>query len=44
MKEEGSGGELGSDLDLDPDPWKLLLIRIRENDGDPFDPDLDPQH
>ena len=46
MKEEGSGGELGSDLDLDldPDPWKLLLIRIRENDVDPFDPDLDPQH
>ena len=28
-KEEGSGGELGSDLDLDPglDPWKILWIR-----------------
>ena len=29
VKEEGSGGELGSDLDLDPDPWKILWIRIR---------------
>ena len=27
VKEEGSGGELGSDLD--PDPWKILWIRIR---------------
>ena len=46
VKEEGSGGELGSDLDLDPDPdpWKLLWIRIqiRQNDADPLDPD--PQH
>ena len=34
MKEEGRGGgsELGSDLDLDPDPWKILWIRIRQND------------
>ena len=39
VKEEGSGGELGSDLDLDPDPWKILWIRIRQNDADP-----DPQH
>ena len=31
MKEEGRGGEseLGSDLDLDPDPWKIICIRIR---------------
>ena len=29
VKEEGSVGELGSDHDLDPDPWKILLIRIR---------------
>ena len=44
MKEEGRGGgsELGSDLDLDPDPWKILWIRIRQNDTDPLDPD--PQH
>ena len=30
VKEEGSGGELGSDLDLDldPDPWKILWFRI----------------
>ena len=33
-KEEGRGGgsELGSDLD--PDPWKILWIRIRQNDAD----------
>ena len=44
MKEEGRGGgsELGSDLDLDPDSWKILWIRIRQNDVDPLDPD--PQH
>ena len=48
MKEErrGGGSELGSDLDLvlDPDPWKILLIRIRigQNDTDLLDPD--PQH
>ena len=44
MKEEGNGGELGSDLDLerDPDPWKILWIRIRQNAGDPLD--LDLQH
>ena len=38
--EEGSGGELGSDLD----PWKILWIwiRIQQNDADPLDPD--PQH
>ena len=29
VKEEGSVGELGSDQDLDPDPWKMLWIRIR---------------
>ena len=29
VKEEGSGGELGFDLDLDPDPWKILWIRSR---------------
>ena len=42
MKEEGRGGvsELGSDLD--PDPWKILLIWIQQNDADPLDPD--PQH
>ena len=50
MKEEGSGGELGSDLDLDPDPepWKILWIRIRsrirQNDADSLAPDPDPQH
>ena len=46
VKEEGRGGgsELGSDLDLDLDldPWKILWIRIRQNDADPLDPD--PQH
>ena len=42
VKEEGSGGELGSDLDLDPDPWKILWIRIRQNEADPLDPN--PQH
>ena len=44
VKEEGSGGELGSDLDPDPDPWKILWIRIRvrQNDADLLDPD--PQH
>ena len=30
VKEEGGGGELGSDLDSDP--WKILWIRIRKND------------
>ena len=43
VKEEGRGGgsELSSDLDLDPDqdPWKILWIRIRQNDADPLDPD-----
>ena len=44
MKEEerGGGSELGSDLDLDPVPWKTLWIRFRQNDADPLDPD--PQH
>ena len=42
VKEEGTGGKLGSYLDLDPDPWKILWIRIRQNDADPLDPD--PQH
>ena len=41
MKEEGSGGELSSDIDLDPDPWKILWIRIRKKDADPLDPDSD---
>ena len=42
VKEEGRGGgsELGSDLDLDPDLWKILWIRIRQNDADPLDSDL----
>ena len=44
MKEEGRGGgsELGSDLDLDPDPWKILWIQILiwQNDVDPLDPHL----
>ena len=40
VQEEGSGGELGSGLDLDPDPWNILWIRIRQNDADPLDPDL----
>ena len=41
MKGEGrvGGSELGSDLNLDPDPWKTLWIRIRQNDADPLDPD-----
>ena len=44
VKEEGRGGgsELGSKLDLDPDPRKILWIRIRQNDADSLDPD--PQH
>ena len=46
MKEEGRGGgsELGSEMDLDPDPWKILWTRIRQNDADPLDPDPDMQH
>ena len=42
MKEErrGGGSELRSDLDLDPDPWKILWIRIQKNDADSLDPDL----
>ena len=41
MKEEGRGGrsELGSHLDLDQDPWKILWIRFRLNDADPLDQD-----
>ena len=41
VRQEGRGGgsELGFDLDLDPDPWKILWIRIRQNDADP-----NPQH
>ena len=50
MDEGGGGGkvgrggcdELGSDLDPDPDPWKILWIRIRQNDAEPLD--LDPPH
>ena len=48
MKEEGRGGGSvqGSDLDLDPDrdPWKILWIRIWQNDANPLDPDPDAQH
>ena len=33
----GGGSVLGSDL-----IWKILWIRIRQNDADPVDPD--PQH
>ena len=46
VKEEGrsGGSELGSDLDLDPDPKKKLQIPIRQNDADPLDPNMDPQH
>ena len=42
VKEEGRGGknELGSDLDLEPDPWKKVWIRIRQNGMYPLDPDL----
>ena len=40
VKEKGRGG--GSELGSDPDPWKILWIRIRQNDADPLDPD--PQH
>ena len=44
MKEEGRGGgsELGSVLDLDADPWKILWIWIQQNDTGPLD--LDQQH
>ena len=38
--ESDEGGEIG--FDLDPDPQKILWIRIRLNDADPVDPD--PQH
>ena len=46
MKEEGrdGGSELGSDMDLDPDPWKILWVWIRQNDMDPLDPDPQQQH
>ena len=37
-----SKDSLGSDLDLDPDLWKILWIRIWQNDADPLDLDLDP--
>ena len=44
MREDGRGGgsEIGSDLDRDPDPSKMLLIRSRQNKADPSE--LDPQH
>ena len=44
MKEEGRGGGSGLSLDLvlDPDPGKILWIRIRQNNADPLDPN--PQH
>ena len=41
-REEGgrSGGrEQGSDLGIDPDPWKIFWLRIRQNDADSLDPD-----
>ena len=43
----GGGGcerfsHLSLDLVSDPDLWKILWIRIRQNDADPSDPD--PQH
>ena len=41
-EERGGGSELGSDLDLDPVPWKTLWIRFWQNNADPLDPD--PQH
>ena len=43
VKEEGrgNGSDLGFDLDLDPDPWKILWIRMMLI-ADPLDPD--PQH
>ena len=48
MSEEGRGGgsELVSDLSLDlyPDPWKILRIRIRQIDADPLDPNPDSHH
>ena len=46
VKEKGrrGGSELGSDLDLDPDKWKILWIRIWQNYADPLDLDPDPQH
>ena len=39
VKEEGrvGGSGLGSDLDLDK--LKILWIRIRQNNANPFDPD-----
>ena len=37
-KGEGRGSGLGSDLNLDLDPWKILWIR--KIDADPVDPDL----
>ena len=40
MKEEERGG--GSELVSDLDPWKILWIRIRQNNADPLD--RDPQH
>ena len=41
VKEQGTGVELCSDLDPDPDLWKILWIRIRQNDADPLDSDPD---
>ena len=46
VKEEERGGrsDLGSDLDLDPEPypWKIWWTRIRLIDADPLDLDPDP--
>ena len=46
VREEGRGGEseLGSDMDLnmDPDPWKILRIWIQQNYVDPSHSDPDP--
>ena len=44
VTEEGRGGGSELGLDLDPDPWKILWIRIWQNDANPLDPDQDPQH
>ena len=35
-EEKGSGSELGSDLNLDPDPDPCNILWIRQNDADPL--------
>ena len=34
VREEGERRELGPNQNLDPDPWKIFKIRIRQNDAD----------